>query len=164
MMLRFFPAPVRLTSSVIHRIIPFCLILYYLMGKKTTLLSQEKSTRKVRVLFVCLGNICRSPMAEGVFLHKVRQAGLETWIETDSAGTGHWHEGEPPHPETRRILALNQIRYDHRARVLTASDLERFDYILTMDEDNYRDVQKRGDARAKIARLMDFAPQTGASS
>jgi protein-tyrosine phosphatase len=115
----------------------------------------------IRVLFVCLGNICRSPMAEGVFQHKVRLAGLEAHIETDSAGTGHWHLGEPPHPGTRRILAAHQIAYEHRARLFTREDGHRFDYILTMDENNYRDVQAIGTGSAKLFRFLDFAPQTG---
>jgi protein-tyrosine phosphatase len=115
----------------------------------------------IRVLFVCLGNICRSPMAEGVFQHLVNQAGLEDKIETDSAGTGHWHLGEAPHHGTRRILQSNSISYDHRARLIRREDLETFDYILTMDEMNWRDVQELGGGRAKVARFMSYAPHTG---
>lgn len=115
----------------------------------------------VRVLFVCLGNICRSPMAEGVFLHKVREAGLTGQIETDSAGTGHWHIGEPPHHGTRRLLAQCGIEYTHRARLLTCEDLDTFDYILTMDEENYRDARALGAGRGTVARLLDYAPHLG---
>ena len=64
----------------------------------------------IRVLFVCLGNICRSPMAEAVFMHKVRAAGLENVVEADSAGTGHWQIGNPPHSGTRAVLALRLVR------------------------------------------------------
>ena len=104
----------------------------------------------VRVLFVCLGNICRSPMAEAVFLHKVRAAGLEDRIEADSAGTGHWHVGHPPHHGTRDMLNRSGIEYAHKARLVTPADLEAFDYILTMDNANLRDVQALGQGRAVI--------------
>ena len=115
----------------------------------------------IRVLFVCLGNICRSPMAEGVFQHLVREAGLQDKIETDSAGTGHWHLGEAPHSGTRQTLKSKGIQYDHRARLLLREDLDNFDYILTMDEANWRDVQELGAGGAKVARFMDYAPHTG---
>lgn len=123
--------------------------------------STEVSESPIRVLFVCLGNICRSPMAEAVFQHKVREAGLEAWIITDSAGTGDWHIGRPPHEETRRILTVNQISYEHRARLITRSDLKTFDYILTMDENNFQDVTALGQGRAKVARFLDYAPDSG---
>ena len=115
----------------------------------------------IRVLFVCLGNICRSPMAEGVFQHKVKEAGLSNKITTDSAGTGHWHIGKPPHQGTRQILEVNGIAYSHRARQIAEEDLDAFDYILTMDEMNWYEVQILGRGTAKIARFLDYAPQFG---
>lgn len=115
----------------------------------------------IRVLFVCLGNICRSPMAEAVFAHKVREAGLMDKIEADSAGTGGWHIGERLHSGTRRILAEKNIDYDHCARPLTPHDLDRFDYIITMDESNLRDVQRMGKSRARVAPLMSYAADCG---
>ena len=115
----------------------------------------------IRVLFVCLGNICRSPMAEAVFRHKVTLAGLQDKIEADSAGTGDWHVGERPHPGTRRILADNGVEYDHCARQLTARDLDTFDYVITMDEANRRGVERLGKGRARVVGLLSHAPRTG---
>jgi protein-tyrosine phosphatase len=101
-------------------------------------------------------------MAEAVFRHKVRQAGLADRIQADSAGTGSWHVGERPHSGTRRLLAAKAIDYDHAARVIEPSDLSRFDYILTMDSDNLETVRaiakRAGSAsRAKVAPFLDFA-------
>jgi protein-tyrosine phosphatase len=115
----------------------------------------------VRVLFVCLGNICRSPMAEAVFSNLVREAGLDDKIEADSAGTGDWHLGERPHQGTRRILQENSIPYDGRARHIDRTDHDRFDYIVAMDNANLRDVRYLGNGKAQVVRLMDFAPQCG---
>jgi protein-tyrosine phosphatase len=115
----------------------------------------------VRVLFVCLGNICRSPMAEAVFAHKVREAGLEDAIEADSAGTGHWHVGEPPHSGTRRILAREGIAYAGRARLIAPADFDRFDYIVAMDRQNRRDIEAMGSGRARVVLFMDYAPHLG---
>jgi protein-tyrosine phosphatase len=100
-------------------------------------------------------------MAEAVFGHKVKQARLEHAISTDSAATGHWHIGEQPHHGTRRVLAKAGIAYSHCARLLVASDLERFDYVLTMDEDNLREVRRMGQGRATVAPLLTYAPETG---
>lgn len=91
----------------------------------------------MRVLFVCLGNICRSPTAEGVFRHKLRAAGLERHIEVDSAGTGDWHVGKAPDRRTRQ--AAQRRGYDLsalRGRQVEASDFNRFDLILAMDKSN----------------------------
>src|SRR5690349_445326 len=115
----------------------------------------------VRVLFVCLGNICRSPMAEAVFSDLVRQAGLGDRIEADSAGTGDWHVGKPPHAGTRRILAEKGIAYTGVARLLSADDLDRFDYVVAMDRENLCDIRSLGSGRAMVAALMDYAPHAG---
>lgn len=94
-----------------------------------------------RVLFVCLGNICRSPMAEGILSHLA--AKMSYTIQVDSAGTGHWHVGEPPDP--RAIRCLNSYGIDIsglRARQITEADFHRFDLILAMDTDNLKALQR----------------------
>ncbi len=96
----------------------------------------------INVLFVCLGNICRSPMAEAVFAEMVKGAGLADKIRIDSAGTGSWHVGERAHSGTLRVLREHNIDYQGRARQFTPQDFTRFDYILTMDKENLRDVMR----------------------
>jgi len=97
----------------------------------------------MKVLFVCLGNICRSPTAEGVFRHKVREAGLEDRIEIDSAGTGDWHVGKAPDARTR--AAALRRGYDLsslRARQVSVADFSRYDLVLAMDNANLRDLKR----------------------
>ncbi len=122
-----------------------------------------QSQPKIRVLFVCLGNICRSPMAEAVFTHLVRQAKLQDRIEADSAGTGDYHAGSAAHPGTLGILEEKGIPYDGRARVLNKRDLEDFDFIVTMDDQNERNVRRLAEPstqhRAEIKPLLSYAPE-----
>lgn len=94
-----------------------------------------------RVLFVCLGNICRSPAAEGVFLHGLEQAALTDRFVVDSAGTGGWHVGKPADARMRAAAARRGMELTSRARQLEMADLSRFDHILTMDADNLAAVQ-----------------------
>jgi protein-tyrosine phosphatase len=112
----------------------------------------------IRVLFVCMGNICRSPMAEAVFQHLVNAAGLSDKIEVDSAGTGSWHVGSHAHHGTLDVLMRNAIAYDGRARQVVPADLAFFDYIVTMDEDNLRYVRSLGAQNEHVAPLLSYAP------
>lgn len=116
----------------------------------------------IRVLFVCLGNICRSPMAEAIFRHKVNEASLADKIEVDSAGTGDWHVGNPPHHGTRKILDKFGISYaGMAARQIEREDLRTFDYILTMDNMNLAGVRSLGSGSAVISPLLGYAPELG---
>lgn len=129
-------------------------------------MSQPRSAarRSIGVLFVCLGNICRSPMAEGIFRNLVEQAGFSDQIAVDSAGTGAWHIGEPPHAGTRRVLQRRGITLRHTARVVSQSDFPRFDYIIALDRANLRDLRVMGaGVVGKLALLMEFAPAAGVS-
>ena len=114
----------------------------------------------IRVLFVCLANVCRSPMAEAVFTHLVRAEGLEGLIEADSAGTADWEIGSSPHPGTQYIPAENGIECLGVARRILPSDLFNFDYIVTMDDENLRAVRKMGKGLAKVAPLLSFVEGT----
>lgn len=96
----------------------------------------------MRVLFVCLGNICRSPSAEGVFRQQLQQAGLADLVDVDSAGTGPWHVGKPA--DSRASAAALQRGYDLsalRGRQVSKADFERFDLILAMDHSNFADLK-----------------------
>ena len=113
------------------------------------------------MLFVCLGNICRSPLAEGIFRDQVRQAGLGDAIEIDSAGIGDWHVGELPDPRTRSVAQRRGLELVSRARQVKSGDLESFDYVVAMDEENLRGLQRlRADTPSgtQVRRLREFDP------
>lgn len=118
----------------------------------------------VNVLFVCLGNICRSPAAEAVFRSLVEREGLAGRIACDSAGTGSWHVGKAP--DARMRAAAKRRGYDLeslRGRQVTARDFERFDYVLGMDGENLANLSilcPKG-REARLGRLLDFAPEVG---
>jgi len=121
----------------------------------------------VNVLFVCLGNICRSPLAEGIFKKLVRNAGLDSFIFSDSAGTSRWHIDEPPDLRSIQIAEKNGVQLDHLGRQVTTEDLEKFDYILAMDNENYEEIVRLKDdgvfQKARIRLMRDYdKQQTGA--
>jgi protein-tyrosine phosphatase len=115
----------------------------------------------IRVLFVCLGNICRSPMAEAIFAHLVEKAGLQNEIECDSAGTGGWHIGAPAHHGTMQVLREAGIEYSGRGRQITPDDLQNFDYIIAMDNENLAGVRAminpKYPPRAQITLLLEYS-------
>lgn len=116
--------------------------------------------KKVNVLFVCLGNICRSPAAEGIFKKMVADEGLENKIFVDSAGTSGWHEGELPDDRMRMHGQRRGYDFSSRSRKFVEKDFGIFDYIIVMDDDNYRNVKKLAKSKedvAKIHLMTDFS-------
>ena len=119
----------------------------------------------MRICFVCMGNICRSPTAEGVMAKLLREAGLAERVAIDSAGTGAWHIGELPDPRTRAAAKKRGIALDHHARQFTRRDFERFDLVIAMDATNLRHLRLMADQRATPEiRLTSRKPITCAHS
>jgi protein-tyrosine phosphatase len=113
----------------------------------------------VHILFVCLGNICRSPTAEGVMRKLVDDAGMQESVELDSAGTGGWHVGEAPDARATAAALRRGIALESFARQVQADDFERFDLILAMDRSNQRALRQLAsdeDARGKVRLLREF--------
>lgn len=120
--------------------------------------------KKIKVLFVCMGNICRSPTAHGVFRDLVRKEGLEGRIEVDSAGTHGYHIGAPPDGRAQATARSRGFDLgDLRARKAVAEDFIEFDYLLAMDEDNYQGLKAIApkDASGRLQLFLDYAPVTG---
>lgn len=115
---------------------------------------------QTRVLFVCLGNICRSPTAEGVFRHLVEAAGWSERFEIDSAGTGGWHAGEPPDPRMCKAAASRGYTLTGAARRVAPEDFDRFDHLLAMDASNRNELLRIAPpaAREKIAMFRAHDP------
>lgn len=117
-----------------------------------------------RLLFVCLGNICRSPSAEGLCRAAIAGARLDGLIETDSAGTGGWHAGDPPDPRAIQACAQRGVDIaDLRARQAIRADFDAFDRIIAMDRSNYDNLQRLAPAnsRAELSMMLSFAPDGG---
>lgn len=115
----------------------------------------------VGVLFVCMGNICRSPMAEGAFRAAAEEAGLADRMEIDSAGTLGYHAGSPPDPRAQEASLKNGVDISmQRSRKITSEDYERFDYILVMDNENYDYVSSHcpDHLKSRISMFLSHAP------
>jgi protein-tyrosine phosphatase len=115
----------------------------------------------LRLLFVCLGNICRSPTAEGVMRSLITQAGLQESIELESAGTGSWHVGSPPDERASAAAGARGILLEGAARQVRSEDFQRFDLLLAMDRANLRELQRLADGeeeRGKARLLRQFDP------
>lgn len=115
----------------------------------------------MRLLFVCLGNICRSPTGEGVMRHLLREHGLEDSVEIDSAGTGDWHVGQPPDARATSAARERGIELEGSARQVTAADFQAFDLILAMDRanlDELRALAPTGAARERVRLLREYDP------
>ena len=109
-----------------------------------------------RLLFVCLGNICRSPLAEAAFRREAARLGLD--VEIDSAGTGDWHIGYPPDPRAAEVAGRNGVDISHlRARQVTDDDFRNFDHIVALDAKNLRDLEalRPADGKARLSLLLD---------
>ena len=119
--------------------------------------------RRASVLFVCLGNICRSPLAEGVFLHLAAEAGVADDVVVDSAGTGAWHVGNRPDPRSIEVAERHGIHLPGHARQVTEEDFRRFDRIVAMDRSNLRNLRalRPADASTEPELLRDHDPEPG---
>lgn len=119
---------------------------------------------KIKVLFVCLGNICRSPAAEGCFLHLLAKEQLEHVFAVDSAGTGPWHVGKPADRRMQEAASRRGILLPSRARQIARADLHAFDHILTMDDDNHAEVRRLAGpkpVRAAIKPITHYSRRYG---
>jgi protein-tyrosine phosphatase len=117
----------------------------------------------IKVLFVCLGNICRSPLAEAIFNHKVRTLGLDQKISCDSAGTSDFHIGELPDERTIRCATKNGLPIHHRGRQINRTDFREFDYIIAMDDHNLRNLNnlkvRYNFADKQVFLMRNFVPE-----
>jgi len=113
----------------------------------------------IRVLFVCLGNICRSPLGEGIFKELLREKGIEHQFIVDSAGTAGYHIGKLPDPGSRRVATKNGFSIDdQRARQIKSDDLGNWDYIIAMDDSNRSNIMKLGKIEGELHLMRDFDP------
>ena len=133
-------------------------------GKQDGKRDSKKNSHRVAVSFVCMGNICRSPTAEAVMRHLVREAGLEAAISIDSAGTGDWHVGQERDRRSRAVAMRRGMPITGPARQFARGDFDRFDLVLALDEENVRDLRKLApneEARARIRLLREFDASAG---
>ena len=120
------------------------------------------STPEISVLFVCLGNICRSPLAEGVLAHRLEEAGLSDQVYVDSAGTGAWHAGQAPDARSAAVAERNGIELRGRARRVRIEDFFEFELVLAMDRSNLqdlKDLESGSGSEAAIRLFREFDPE-----
>jgi protein-tyrosine phosphatase len=116
----------------------------------------------IRICFVCLGNICRSPTAKGVMLHLVAEAGAGDRVHVDSAGTAAYHVGDPADPRAVAELERRGVGLDHRGRQFVAEDFDRFDLVIAMDRSNASELRRRAPSpadAAKVTLLREWDPE-----
>jgi protein-tyrosine phosphatase len=114
------------------------------------------------IMFICSGNICRSPLAHGVFEHLVKDDRLKKYLEVESSGTGAYHVGEQADSRMRQTASSHGVRLNHRSRQLIQQDFVDYDLLLTMDSHNYRDAKdlcRSGEERSKIRMFRDYDPE-----
>lgn len=115
--------------------------------------------KKVRVLFVCLGNICRSPLGAAILKKKIKDEGMDSWVEVDSCGTSNYHIGDGADPRTIASANSQGVPIDHCARQLTEEDLNSFDFVFAMDKSNYQNILRLApgrDLKNKVKMMRDF--------
>ena len=121
----------------------------------------DAASDRTSVLFVCLGNICRSPLAEGLFLHEARRRGLVDRFRVDSAGTGHWHIGKPADPRSVAVAKKHGVELPSLARQVSPADFDRFGWLVAMDRSNRMDLLDLGAPESRVHLLRAFDPGLG---
>ncbi len=114
---------------------------------------------RTAVLFVCMGNICRSPLAEGLFLHHANQRGVSDRFSVDSAGTGGWHAGERPDQRSLAVAKQNGVTLPGRARQVTTDDFDAFHHLICMDNANREHLLAMGAPAAQTRLLLEYDPE-----
>lgn len=114
------------------------------------------SNDRIGILFVCAGNICRSPVAEGVFLHQANARGVAHRFDVESAGTGAWHVGDRPDPRSLRVAEQHGIKLPSRARQVDPGDFQRFQHIICMDHENLHNLLAVGAPREQVSLLLEY--------
>jgi len=117
-----------------------------------------KPDRRFAVNFVCLGNICRSPLAKAIFIHQAKQRGVLDTLRIDSCGTGSWHVGGPADPRSIMVAEKHGVELDHVARCVCSDDFESFDLLLAMDLNNRAELLRRGAPAERVRLMRSFDP------
>ncbi|MFT5422430.1 MAG: protein-tyrosine phosphatase [Phycisphaerales bacterium] len=120
----------------------------------------SRSSEPTRVLMVCLGNICRSPLAEGLLIHLAERRGVSDLVSVDSCGTGGWHAGDAPDPRSLSVALKHGVNLPSRARQFDpGTDIEGFDLLIAMDRSNQATLIERGTPAEKVRMMLDFHPE-----